>query len=351
MAISCRTGCGNQIIYEPHPFPNGSVYFLPLNLDETIHNCPNLPENESDDIWPNSESIPREGNIIEYVEKRKFSPNDYSMEYAGIDISLEHEYEHEMIDHSESTSEEKEKAFRSLFKDAIINLHIRGLLFPSPFMYRYVDDVEIYPKNERITLLIELSLYYENLGDFKSAVTARLIQDKITHDQTEKIINLINKENNIDSEKQKEVLELNITALELRDKYYRKVEHAIKSFIRKKYLNMKDLQKDFPLLFLNADKLRANPSKHIKHEHEDVIEFLSFGASVKILNENRKNNKEWKVIDWDIINHAYYIVDRRNDMEHYSDDKLDESIPKETKTLGYIFSREIMDFFEKIDYV
>ena len=91
----------------------------------------------------------------------------------------------------------------------------------------------------------------------------------------------------------------------------------------KKKSNIKDLQKDFPLLFLNADKLRANPSKHIKLEHDDVIEFLSFGASIKILRENRKNNKNWKVIDWDIINNASYVVDRRNDMEHYSDDKLD----------------------------
>jgi len=351
MAISCRTGCGKQIIYELHPFPNGSVYFLPLNLDETIHNCPNLPEIDSEDTWPNSGSIPIEGNIIEYMEKRKLLPNDYSMENAGVDISLEHEYERERIEHSESTPEEKEKAFLSLFKDAIINLHIRGLLFPSPFMYRYVDDVEIYPKNERITLLIELSLYYENLGDFKSAVTARLIQDKITHDQTEKIIKLVYKDNNIHPEKQKEILELNITALELRDKYYRKVEQAIKSFIRKKYSNINDLQKDFPALFSSADKLRVNPSKHIKHEHDDVINFLSFGASVKILNENRKKNKDWKIIEWDIISHAYNIVDRRNDMEHYSDDKLDESIPKETKTLGYIFSKEIIDFFDKIEYV
>ena len=38
-------------------------------------------------------------------------------------------------------------------------------------------------------------------------------------------------------------------------------------------------------------------------------------------------------------------------MEHYSDDKLEESIPKESKALGYIFSKDIIDFFEKINYV
>ena len=348
MAISCRTGCGKQIIYELYPFPDGFIYFLPLNLDETIHDCPNLPENTAG-LWPNEESVPRGGDIIEYVEKRKLVPNDYSMEYAGTDIQIK--YEFERIVGSRLTNEEKEKEYISLYKDGIINLHIRCLLFPSPFMYNYGDDLEINSTNERITDLIELSMCYESLGNFKSAITARLIQDKITHDQTEKIINLVNKENNIHSEKQQEILKLNISALELRDKFYRKVEQIIKSFIRKKYSNIKDFQKDFPSLFLNADKLRENPSKHIKHEHDDVIEFLSFGASVKILKANRKSNKNWKVIDWDIINNAYYVVDRRNDMEHYSDDKLEESIPKESKALGYIFSKDIIDFFKKINYV
>lgn len=43
MTIQCRTGCGEQITYEGIDFPDGFKYLLPLNSDETIHNCPNLP--------------------------------------------------------------------------------------------------------------------------------------------------------------------------------------------------------------------------------------------------------------------------------------------------------------------
>jgi len=36
----CKTKCENQIVYESHEFSDGFVYYLPRNLDGTIHNCP-----------------------------------------------------------------------------------------------------------------------------------------------------------------------------------------------------------------------------------------------------------------------------------------------------------------------
>ena len=35
----CKTDCGMEIEYAPHEFSDGFVYYLPKNLDGTIHNC------------------------------------------------------------------------------------------------------------------------------------------------------------------------------------------------------------------------------------------------------------------------------------------------------------------------
>ena len=36
----CKNFCGEPVEYEPHKFSDGFVYYLPRNLDKTIHNCP-----------------------------------------------------------------------------------------------------------------------------------------------------------------------------------------------------------------------------------------------------------------------------------------------------------------------
>ena len=35
----CKIGCGFELEYEPHEFSDGFVYYLPRNLDETVHQC------------------------------------------------------------------------------------------------------------------------------------------------------------------------------------------------------------------------------------------------------------------------------------------------------------------------
>jgi len=332
MTIQCRTGCGEQITYEETIFPDGFIYYLPLNSDNSIHDCSNLPHDYETHLI-------EQGGDWEYDH-----PNNLDREY--VHHGMDTEIEWEMYD---TVTELKIKKIpEKLKKKMLITLQMRCVLFPSPFMGQYSNNPE---GKEHYSDLNRLSDFYKYLGDYESAITARLIQDKITHDQTKIIIGLFNESNSTLDENHEEILKLNITALKLRDQYYRKAEQMIKSYLRKKYPKINDLQKDFPLLFLSADKLRANPSKHIKHEYDDVIEFLSFGASVKIMRENRTNRKDWKEIDWDIIKYASFVVDRRNDMEHYSDDQLEESISKETKTLGYVFSKQIIDFFKNLDYI
>ena len=35
----CKTDCGCDVEYIPHEFSDGFVYYLPRNLDGTVHNC------------------------------------------------------------------------------------------------------------------------------------------------------------------------------------------------------------------------------------------------------------------------------------------------------------------------
>ncbi len=35
----CKIGCGYELEYESHEFSDGFVYYLPKNLDKTVHNC------------------------------------------------------------------------------------------------------------------------------------------------------------------------------------------------------------------------------------------------------------------------------------------------------------------------
>jgi len=343
MTIQCRTGCEQQIYYEEFPFPDGFIYYLPLNPDKIIHNCPNLPKDIVEDPWPNypelSSDIAGENFWKEY---RKY-PNNY----------MSDKNYHDMLDFASyelSSQFFKQDEELSLLRKSLVNTQLTCVLFPSPFMYQYIVNEE-YTSGVNWTDLLELSSKYEALKDYKSATTALLLQNQITNDQIDKILELISKEKNIPNDQRKEIFNINISALELRDDYYRKVEDVIKSFIRKKYSKLGDLKSDFPDLYVDANEHRAKTSKHIKHKNDDVIEFLSFGACVRILKYNQRNKKDWKVIDYDIIDKAYFIVNRRNDTDHSTDPTLVSSIPKETKALGFIYSKEIIDFFDNLEYV
>jgi hypothetical protein len=359
MTIQCRTGCGKQIYYEPHQFPDGFVYFLPLDTDEkTIHNCSSLPENHFEanaqgDGWSESDKIISEEIGDDFWKMQKKYQNNYEMEYNYLEMLLDvNEYE---LSNPSLTLDEKKVIVKAVTKKSLLYLQMRCILFPTPFMYNYIDDPEINPKNKYYYDLVYLSYTYETIGDYQSAITARLIQNKITNDQAEEILRLYNKEKEIPLEKQEEILELDITILELRNKYFRKVENDLKSFIRKQYLRIDEFKKDFSELFFSANQKREKDSKKLDREYDDIFEFLTFGQCTLIINQNKKNIKKketvWNKIDYEIKSQIYYIVDRRNDIDHYSGDNLEKAFSKDAKILSYVYSSNLIKFFEKLNYV
>ena len=40
MSIICKTGCGQQVVYENIEFTDGFAYQCPHNLDNSLHYCP-----------------------------------------------------------------------------------------------------------------------------------------------------------------------------------------------------------------------------------------------------------------------------------------------------------------------
>jgi hypothetical protein len=362
MPIQCRTGCQEQVNYEPFPFSDGFTYYLPKNFDGSIHDCKNLrtpsrthhlrlPNSEVDmtilswspeeahfqDIQDNS-GIPGTDGIQELTNEEWLhlfdtSPNQYYEEYDHVRFSS--------TTGQEITVPNSSEEFR---RNVLLNIQMRCILFPTPFISDGLEDNQFD--------IIKLSLQYESLKDFESAIRARLIQEKITHDQTKIILELVKKQNDFTKTNEELIIEFNLTAMELRHKYYRKVENIIKSFIRKKYSNIKFFKNDFPRFYEIANSKREESTSNVKRANDDVIEYLSFGVCAKIL-KIKKFEKEnsWDAIEYDIINYVFYIVGRRNETDHYSDDDLDSHMSKESKVLGYIYSKNIIDFFEKLDYV
>jgi len=373
MPIQCRTGCQEQVHYEHFPFSDGFVYFLPQNLDGSIHDCKNLrtpsrihhlrisntgeggdsvkevdmtipswspEEAHFQDIQDNNGIHGPDGikelTVDEWRHLFDTSPNQYYEEYDNVRYAGKNVITKETKKELKNPSEEYRR-------NILLNIQMRCILFPTPFISDGLKDNQFD--------VIKLSLQYESLEDFESAIRARLLQEKITHDQTEKILELVKKQNDFKKTDDELIIEFNLTAKELRHKYYRKVENITKSFIRKKYLNVKYFKNDFPKFYEKANDLREKSTSNIERTNDDVIEYLSFGSCARII-KDKKSDKDnpWNEIEYDIINSVYYVVDRRNEIEHDSDDNLDKRISKESKVLGYIYSKKIIDFFEKLDY-
>ena len=70
----CLTKCGLDVDYEPIEFSDGFVYYLPRNLDKTVHNCLMVSPEIIDLIYTcDSNEYPKDSDksIYELFEKAK----------------------------------------------------------------------------------------------------------------------------------------------------------------------------------------------------------------------------------------------------------------------------------------
>ncbi len=130
-----------------------------------------------------------------------------------------------------------------------------------------------------------------------------------------------------------------------------KIEGLLKSFIRIKYLNMKNFQDDFPTQFLNAKNIQEKTNlkeEIVKKEFDDVIEFLSLGDLATIFTLKRKT---WLNDDYDTASRIHYLKHVRNQLAHYSGKNIDEDMDKTSLTIASAYCIKILQFFEKLEHV
>ena len=69
----CKTGCGFELEYDHTEFSDGFVYYLPKNLDKTVHNC--IFSDNILDVVDDEEALAEYGQ--KNKERLKISLNDY----------------------------------------------------------------------------------------------------------------------------------------------------------------------------------------------------------------------------------------------------------------------------------
>lgn len=321
MTIECRTGCGEQIDYSSsyvYEFSDGFVYFLPIEKNGDVHNCPNFPKDPissfTDEIDPTM------------ADGIKVNANDYASEWYGF-----HYLQSAVYDEDISTK--------------LRNIQLESVTFPLPFLKNEQNH------DEAKYQLTNIATCYLQLKDYSNALQALCIQDHVTHDQSHKILDLMklieeNKSANIDFDKLSQV---KISPNELRNGPIRECERLLKLFIRKKYPEIKKLKQDFPLEFVEAERRRNSSSNNsVSKENDDVVENFSLGAIVKMMREQNKTRK-WREFNKNEITFLHIIKDLRNDIDHFSDKNIEKKFSKDQIVLGYCCCTKIIKLLENLD--
>jgi len=351
MPIQCRTGCGEQLNYEDISFPDGFIYFLPKNMDGTIHDCSNLPKESTSEGWSPEEKE---------ISKLKYSP-DFHEKREEIEISfqngsnqLHREYEsvkdnllNEVLENDELPENERKSEYE-IWKKMLINTQIRCNLFPTPFM----SDPAFFGYSD----LKDLSKCYEEVKDYESAIIARLIQDRITHDQGKKLMELEFLKNKIPVDKETKTTK---SVIEIRDKYIRNLEGIVKEFLRKYYL-IKDFKESDPEFFLKLNEHREERNKRrtiTVGKFDDVYERLTLGQCLTIIRKQKKREKKdgkfsmLSKIDNVYLGRLEWIVENfRNEHDHAVED-VEREFSEYDKALSVIYTDTIIDHLDKLTYI
>jgi tetratricopeptide (TPR) repeat protein len=345
MTIQCRTGCGAFVSYEMEHFADGFIYHMPLNLDKTIHNCQNLPENEEYNELPSH--IENSTIWQEYVR--------YEEEIGVTSYGLE------------LVSSEAEKL--EIFKKLLVLQQIKCTLFPSPLMHgHYIfDDYDLsdskIPEEERDhwwTHLTRLSECYENLGMLDCAITALEIQNKIRLNSANKnlginskILKLYYKLKNLESSK-----DFEITAFDLW-RYINNAERTMHQFLRDN-LSELTLKNEYEKAYLKAEKNMKKDPGMVKRKFNDIFQFLTLGNCVHIFKDQKwKSKKErkfesvWMKFDYKILEKFHSVNQARVHMfaHNFEEEPLDDIIPKSDKVKNFHYCKDILKYFEDLKYV
>ena len=221
----CKTDCGCEVEYESHKFSDGFVYYLPKNLDGTVHNCI-FSEEEPDFFDYEVDAI--EEFCQKHKERLKISPDQLEeITMLGI-FPLDFLDEPMDLNFMEMIRKGKMFELKNWVQGNLIRLPFPYLLERSDFRWQAQDeDIELPTTNgyqlEYLGKIYELmirledakkcyELQYECTGEPELLAISRELDKKIlerknTEEVTENIPDILTSE---DMKKRIELTELNI---------------------------------------------------------------------------------------------------------------------------------------------
>ena len=207
--ILCKFGCGQQVSFDYREFSDGYSYVIYRDFDDgNFHDCPEIPHHELNWSQNSAEIILEMQNkgmdIKNEVNNSEFKKLFWrNVEFHSVNMIISD-------DESENTEAEKVEHRRELEAAKVM-----CSILPIPF-FRLFQSRE----SNTTYLLTKLAEKYQKNGDYDNASIALSIQNEITHDQTDRIIelqNLIAKKSNMpELDPVQDVLEkMNIMKLDL----------------------------------------------------------------------------------------------------------------------------------------
>jgi len=260
MTIHCKTGCGSQVTYEIRSFSDGFNYFLPLNPDRTIHNCPNVPSNYEEE-WPGV-TYDESGNM-------DLSNNYYDL-FTEMDAALFFgEKGIELMD--------KKPATRTIIERSLRGYQIESVVLPLLF---YQLDTE---RDSTFYQLTAIAESYKQLGDYDNALLALVIQNSATNDQFGRIDEIL-KTKQYQSSQEFYLSDENNVTVELIIRKIEKIEKLLKIYLRKKFQNNREL-------FVNDKTIQKKTQQRLTEQimieeiigNIDKIDAMTLGEVISLI--------------------------------------------------------------------
>ncbi len=199
-SILCKLGCGQQVEFEYRNFSDGYSYVIYRDFDNgNFHDCPEIPHHELNWTDNSAEAILELQNQGMDI-KNEVNNSEFKKLFLGNEEFHNKRNRNTPSRNSDGTISEiefknrKEENLRQLE-----NIKVLCSILPIPFFRLFESDVsKKYGKyfsrieNKRTYLLTKLAEKYQKIGDYDNASIALALQNEITHDQTDRIIELQN---------------------------------------------------------------------------------------------------------------------------------------------------------------
>lgn len=291
--ILCKFGCGQQVSFEYREFSDGYSYVIYRDFDNgNFHDCPEIPHHELNWSQNSAEIILEMQNkgmdIKNEVNNSEFKKLFWrNVEFHSVNMIISD-------DESENTEAEKGEHRRELEAAKVM-----CSILPIPF-FRLFQSRE----SNTTYLLTKLAEKYQKNGDYDNASIALSIQNEITHDQTDRIIelqNLIAKKSNMpELDPVQDVLEKmysNFSRKLEQENDFERIKREKRNYLKQKEEDIKKM--DWKKFKIETDEMLGRVNK----DKRWTDKILEFNQKKKTYETGKKVNELIKIFEekWDII--------------------------------------------------